>query len=492
MRRDIENKASQLPPFDTELEQKILYIICSYKHCADYVSKLSEEYFYGETNRIVFSAIKKLFNEDKPIDIITLTSQLRQDKKRNRVGGVYELSKIVTGEYANSGNIEYFIKLLQELYFKRAIIENCSNSIDDVFNDTKDVFDVYENHQQSLERIILDVTKTERIKKVSQINQETLMEAMRINDSGGISGVPIGISNLQKLTNGWQKNDLIILAGRPSMGKTAFALSLIIEPCVEKKEPIGFFSLEMSSEQLVGRLQSALSEIAVDRIIKKQLSVDDINFISNKTKCLEDAPLYIDDTPSLSILDLKVRARNMVRQYGVKMIIIDYLQLMTSSQKNFNREQEIAEISKGLKGLAKELKIPVIALAQLSRSVEQRADRKPMLSDLRDSGQIEQDADMVLFAYRPEYYGFDKYEVDNTTFDVQGLFMCIVAKNRNGSVGELPMTFIGKFTRVTNHNPNFSYENTVSSSQEPSSNFDISKYKDTVSFDNANVDDLPF
>jgi replicative DNA helicase len=239
------------------------------------------------------------------------------------------------------------------------------------------------------------------------------------------------------------------------MGKTAFSISILIEPVIKQKIPVAFFSLEMAKEQVVGRIQSIMSKINVSKIIKKQLDFDELNIIVHKCDELKDAPLFIDDTPNISIMELKTKARKMVRENGVKMIVVDYLQLMRSGMKLMSREQEVAEISKGLKALAKELNIPVIALSQLSRNVEQRGGSKmPMLSDLRDSGQIEQDADMVLFCYRPEYYGQTEYDWGGTTLDTENLFMLLVSKHRNGVLGELPLTFLGEYTLVTNHTLN--------------------------------------
>jgi replicative DNA helicase len=244
---------------------------------------------------------------------------------------------------------------------------------------------------------------------------------------------------------------LIIVAGRPGMGKTAIAVTAAMYPAIFRKKPTAIFSLEMSKEQLVSRMQSNLSNVDVSRIVKKQIAQFEIDKIRKECYQLEDAPIYIDDSPNISLVDLKSKSRKLVRDMNVELIVIDYLQLMRSGLNIFNREQEIAEISRGLKGLAKELKIPIIALSQLSRVVESRADKKPMLSDLRESGQIEQDADMVIFCYRPEYYAIETYEVDGEQFSSDGLFMCIVAKHRNGELGEIPLRFIGSQTKITNY-----------------------------------------
>jgi replicative DNA helicase len=273
--------------------------------------------------------------------------------------------------------------------------------------------------------------------------------------TGNKSGVPTGFYKIDRLTNGWQNSDLIILAGRPGMGKTASAVSMIVYPAVHLKIPVAIFSCEMSQEQLVGRLQSSVSGVNVSNVVKKQLSLVDIEQIEATCAALKEAPIFIDDTANISVIELRAKARRLVKEHGVKLIVVDYLQLMRSGIKTNNREQEIAEISKGLKAIAKELNIPVIALSQLSRSVETRgAEKKPQLSDLRESGQIEQDADLVLFCWRPEYYGIHEYELDGVEFDTSGLFLLIVSKHRNGGLGEIPLSFIKSQAKITDYNEN--------------------------------------
>ena len=328
---------------------------------------------------------------------------------------------------------------------------------------TIDIFDVFNETQSKLDNSIKDVINYE-IKSVGQINDDLIQQSILLFNSGQKSGVPSGLNMVDNVTNGWQKSDLIILAGRPGMGKTSAAVSMCIYPALQEKKAVAIFSLEMSSEQLVSRMQSFVSGVNVSLIVKKKLTENQIHQIQLKSKELAEAPIYIDDTPNITLLDLKGKARKLVKEQKVEMIVIDYLQLMRSGLKTKSREEEIAEISRGLKGLAKELKIPIIALAQLSRSVEQRGgDKKPMLSDLRESGQIEQDADMVLFCYRPEYYGISDYQVGNTEFDTNGLFFLLIAKHRNGELGEIPLTFIAEQTKIVNHNQ-FNYsENRTSS-----------------------------
>jgi replicative DNA helicase len=347
-------------------------------------------------------------------------------------------------------NIDYHIRILQQEALKRKIIEACSNSVRKAFDSQEDIFDVFQTLQLQLDNALKEVVKYE-IQLINEIHQKILKESLELVDNGHQSGVITGLKMLDKVTNGWQKSDLIIIAGRPSMGKTAAAVSMVMYPAINEGKAVAIFSLEMSKEQLVSRMQSNISEINVSNIIKKQLNSQEIYTIAQSCTSLETALIYIDDTPSISLLELKGKARKLVKENKVELIVIDYLQLMRSGLNITQREQEIAEISRGLKGLAKELEIPVIALSQLSRSVELRVDKKPMLSDLRESGQIEQDADMVIFCYRPEYYGIANYELDEVLFESEGLFMLLIAKHRNGELGEIPLKFIHSQTKLTNH-----------------------------------------
>jgi replicative DNA helicase len=299
--------------------------------------------------------------------------------------------------------------------------------------------------------------RNKKLKNINEIHYEILSRNINVLEKGIKSGVPSGFRLLDNVTNGWQPSDLIILAGRPSMGKTAAAISMIIHPAIEEKKPVAIFSLEMSNFQIGSRIQSYISGVNVSKIVKGQVNMDEIRQITSTCVSLEKSPLFIDDTPNISLIELKSKARKLVKDNGVQLIVIDYLQLMRSGMDVQNREQEIAEISKGLKSLAKELNIPVIALSQLSRGVESRSDKKPMLSDLRESGQIEQDADMVIFCFRPEYYGIDTYEIGTEVFQSFGLMMLIIAKHRNGELGEIPLKFVHEQAKIENmyiHNNN--------------------------------------
>lgn len=408
--------------------------------------------FSDERNILIADAILKLHIANNPIDLITLVEILRKEQNLEASGGVLYISEL-TSSVSSIANLEYHLRMLQQYWLTRYINECCTDAQYDLIEYKKDIFDVYSDLQLKLDMATKDLVHRDLV-PLSTIHSETMASAYKSIGQGS-SGVPTGISRLDNLTNGFQKSDLIILAGRTSMGKTAFSISVLIEPVIYQKIPVAFFSLEMSKEQVVGRIQSILSKINVSKIVKKQLDFDEINLIIQRCSEMKDAPLFIDDTANISLMELKTKARKMVRENGVKMIVVDYLQLMRSGIKTISREQEVAEISKGLKAIAKELNVPVIALSQLSRNVEQRGGSKvPMLSDLRDSGQIEQDADMVLFCYRPEYYGLTEYDWGGTILDTQNLFMLFVSKHRNGVLGELPLTFYGEFTQITNHTLN--------------------------------------
>lgn len=444
-----------------ETEKVVLGALLLDKTAIDRIaSDFSTNLFYDFKNRLIAQSILQLYRKSKPIDLITIHNQLKENDCLDKAGGASYISQL-TSNVSSSSNIEYHTRLLQQEALRRNLIEIGTNATSKSLDPTKDIFEVFNETQNNLDDALKKVINYE-IKNAGHIHDEILLKSLEILKTGSKSGVQTGFRLLDNVTNGWQSSDLIILAGRPSMGKTAAAVSMCIFPALEKNQSIAIFSLEMSNEQLVSRMQSFLSGINVSKIVKKQLTLQEIDTIGKKAISLKNAPLFIDDTPNISLLDLKGKSRKLKKEHDIKMIVVDYLQLMRSGIKASSREQEIAEISRGLKSLAKELNVPVIALSQLSRSVEMRGgDKKPMLQDLRESGQIEQDADMVLFCYRPEYYGFETYEVGNQIFEAKGLFMLIIAKHRNGELGEIPLTFIGEQTKLTNYDFDYksSFEN---------------------------------
>jgi replicative DNA helicase len=452
-------------PNNQQLEKIVLGSILIDSTALDRViADFSYTLFHEPKNICIALAILALYKKNQPLDLLTLVNELKSTDKLEDAGGISYISNVTNG-IGSSTNLIYHIRLLQEESLRRKLITIGMKATSKSLDLTQDVFELFNETQNSLDDALKKVVNYE-IKNAGSIHEEIMLKSLEMLKTGAKSGVPTGLRLLDNVTNGWQKSDLIILAGRPAMGKTALAISMCLFPALEQKKPVAVFSLEMSSEQLVSRIQSSLSGINVSQIVKKKLSMDEIDTISREAIALKNAPLYIDDTPNISLLDLKGKARKLKKEQGIELIIIDYLQLMRSGIKIPSREQEIAEISRGLKGLAKELSIPVIALSQLSRGVESRGDKKPMLQDLRESGQIEQDADMVLFCYRPEYYGIETYEVGSESFDAAGLFMLLIAKHRNGELGEIPLTFIAQQTKVTNHNfsSNYSKNNNYKSS----------------------------
>jgi len=422
------------------LESEVLYKIAS---------DFNESLFSIETNKIICHSILELWKKGHPVDILTVTQHLNSSDNLKKVGGAYHISSL-TNRIATASNVEYYLRVLQQEALKRSLLTICAKGIQKIQNQSEDIFDLYQEVQIEIDSSLKEVLKYET-SKVGDIHHKIILESIEVAKKGIKSGVTTGLRMVDNVTSGWQKSDLIILAGRPGMGKTAAAISFILHPSLEKNEPVAIFSLEMSNQQLVSRMQSQISGINVSKIVKKQLSMGEITELSARCEILEKAPIYVDDTPNISLLELKGKVRKLVRENDVKIIVIDYLQLMRSGMNIMNREQEIAEISRGLKALAKELDIPIIALSQLSRVVESRVDKKPQLSDLRESGQIEQDADMVCFCYRPEYYGVEDYEIGTDHFDTKGLFMLIIAKHRNGELGEIPLRFVHELTKITNH-----------------------------------------
>lgn len=481
-------------PRDSSLEEIVLGSILLDKYAIDkIISEFTSNLFFSFKNKDIATCIISLYKQSQPIDLVTLCKELKKTEKLEKIGGASYLSQLTT-KVSSASNIEYHVKILQEEALKRSLITIGTKAINKSLDPTEDVFDVFNETQGELDNALKNVVNYE-IKSAGEIHDDILRKSFAMLDTKQKSGVATGLNALDNVTNGWQESDLIIIAGRPAMGKTAVAISMLMHPSLELNNAVAIFSLEMSNEQLVSRMQSLLSGINVSKIVKKQLTNDEINQISIKAGGLNKSKIFVDDTPNISLLDLKGKARKLKKEQDIKLLVIDYLQLMRSGLKISNREQEIAEISRGLKGLAKELNIPVIALSQLSRSVESRSDKKPMLQDLRESGQIEQDADMVLFCYRPEYYHIDQYEVDGRTFEAHGLFMLIIAKHRNGELGEIPLRFIHEQTKITNHSisndftPSIDFENRTTSIR-PNEEFALDKQiKD---FFDGDEEEMPF
>ncbi|MBC6409265.1 MAG: replicative DNA helicase [Ekhidna sp.] len=445
----------KLPPQAIEIEEAVLGALMLERDALSNVMDiLHPESFYRDAHQEIYAAIVDLFKDSQPVDIKTVTHQLRKAGKLEWVGGAHYVVELTT-KVNSAANVEYHARIIAEQSIKRELIRISSEIQKDAYEDTIDVFKLLDRAEQSL----FDVSESHIRKnydKMSSLMHQAIDEIQTRKDrKDGLTGVPSGFSALDRVTSGWQASDLIIIAARPGMGKTAFVVSALRNAAIDFDTPVAIFSLEMSSVQLVNRLISAEAELPGEKIKKGDLADYEWEQMIHKTRKLSEAPIFIDDTPALSILELRAKCRRLASQHGVTLIIIDYLQLMSGDADNRgggNREQEIASISRALKGIAKELNVPVIALSQLSRAVETRGgDKRPQLSDLRESGSIEQDADMVMFLYRPEYYGLDA-DVDG--MPLQGLGEMIIAKHRNGSLDTVNLKFIGKFTKFTDWDGN--------------------------------------
>ena len=439
----------KLQPQAIELEEAVLgALMIDNESLSDTIDSLQAEYFYKTEHQKIFEAITNLFNHTQPVDILTVTEELKRMDQLEIVGGLGYISKL-TNNVASASNAEFHARIIAEKFIKRSLISISNNIIGDAFNESVDIFDLLNTAEEKL-FTVTEGTLRKSYDKMSTLIKGALtnIETLR-NKEDSLSGVPSGFTNLDRITSGWQKSDLVIVASRPGMGKTSFALSMARNIAVDHKTAIGVFSLEMSSEQLVNRLIASEAELGASKLRQGNLADHEMVQLHEKIKHLSEAPIYIDDTPGLTIFELRAKARRLVKNHNVGIIIIDYLQLMHAGGNAGNREQEISTISRSLKGIAKELKIPVIALSQVNRGVENRTgvgSKRPMLSDLRESGAIEQDADIVTFIYRPEYYKI--YEWDNGD-DSRGQGEIIIAKHRNGSLSNVRLKFTGEFAKFS-------------------------------------------
>lgn len=442
----------RLQPQARELEEAVLGALMLEKDAYSIVSEiLKPECFYEKAHEKIYAAIVDLALSQRPVDMLTVTEQLKKRGELDEVGGPFYISQL-TSKVASSAHIEYHARIIAQKYLARELISFTAMIQGKAFDETLDVEDL----MQEAEGKLFEISQRNVKKDVTQINP-VIKDAMEMLQKAalqkeGLSGLRTGFEGLDKMTSGWQNSDLIIIAARPAMGKTAFVLSMAKNMAVNFNTPVALFSLEMSNVQLVNRLIVNVCEIPGEKIKSGRLESYEWEQLDFKIKELYDAPIYVDDTPSLSVFELRTKARRLVREHGIKCIIIDYLQLMNASGMNFgSREQEVSTISRSLKGLAKELNIPIIALSQLNRGVEARQGvegKRPQLADLRESGAIEQDADIVCFIHRPEYYL--RSGVDGAGNDIRGLAEFIVAKHRSGRVDDVKMRFKSKYARFEN------------------------------------------
>lgn len=480
----------RVPPQAPDLEEAVLgAMMLEQNALTDVIDILKPETFYKESHQKIFSAIHELFANSQPVDILTVTQVLKKRGELEVVGGAYYIS-MLTNRVASAANVEYHARIVLQKFLQRELIRISSEIIKDSYEDSKDVFDILDKAEKEL-FAVSETNLRRNYDDMRSLLKEAVMQIESAkNQEGHISGIPSGFSALDRITAGWQKSDLIVLASRPGMGKTAFVLSMARNMAVDFKKPIAIFSLEMSGVQLVTRLISSEAELDANKLKRGQLQQYEWEQLNARINTLTDAPLFIDDTPALSIFELRAKCRRLKAQHNIQMVIVDYLQLMSTGTENrSNREQEISNISRSMKSLAKELNIPVIAISQLSRAVETRGgSKKPILSDLRESGAIEQDADMVLFIYRPEYYKITEDEKGNST---EGLAELIIAKHRNGSLGEVPLRFIDRFAKFADYE---SEDFEFSPEMRPSDSFDQGSKIVTLPsrMNDMDDDDVPF
>jgi replicative DNA helicase len=438
----------KVPPQALDFEEAVLGAIMLEKEAIlQVIDILKPESFYLDKHQKIYQAIVDLTSANKAIDLLTVTEELRRNKQLDEVGGPSYISELTT-RIASTAHLEFHGRIVAQKHIQRELIRVSSEIIHKAFDEGADVDDLLDFSEAELFNIAQGNIKKES-QKVSVLIKEAILqieEASKRADS--LIGIPSGFTKLDRLTNGWQNSDLVIIAARPSMGKTAFVLSMARNVAVEHNRAVALFSLEMASMQLVNRLIVAETELPSNRIRNGKLADFEWEQLDYKIKKLVDAPIYIDDTPAISVFELRAKARRLKRQFNIDILIVDYLQLMTGTpDTRGNREQEVSTISRSLKGIAKELNIPVIALSQLNRSVEIRTGTKrPQLSDLRESGAIEQDADMVIFIHRPEKYGLLEDENGNS---LRGLAEIILAKHRNGPIGDVLLKFKDEFAKFT-------------------------------------------
>jgi replicative DNA helicase len=476
------NEYGKLPPQAVELEEDVLGAIMLEKDAYSIISELLRpDCFYKEAHVKIYTAVVDLAIKQEPIDMHTVTEQLRKNGMLDEVGGAYYITYL-TAKVASAAHIEYHARIIAQKYLARELIRVSSEVQSKAFDERIDVDDL----MQEAEGMLFEVSQRNLKKDVMQINPVIEEAIKRIqaaaNRPEGLSGVASGFHSLDKITSGWQRSDLIIIAARPAMGKTAFVLSMAKNMAVDYNSPVAVFSLEMSNIQLVNRLMMNVCEIEGEKIKNGQLAPHEWEQLDHRLKRLIDAPVFLDDTPSLSVFELRTKARRLVKEHNIKILIIDYLQLMNASGMNFgSREQEVSMISRSLKGLAKELDIPIVALSQLNRSVEGRTGqegKRPQLSDLRESGAIEQDADMVCFIHRPEYY---KITEDAHGNSLLGIAEIIIAKHRNGATGDVQLRFKGQYAK---------FMNLDDEEDDPYRSY-VSKISTEDSFNNASANEMP-
>lgn len=447
----ILDQEGRVPPQAVEVEEAVLgAMLIEHEAATIALQMLSPEDFYKPAHQHIFEVLHDLYERDNPLDLLTVENELRDKELLDTCGGAGYLSEL-TRSVSSAANIDYHAQIISEKATKRNLILGCTDIIKQAYDSSSDTIDVLDYAEQR----IFDLANSKQRSQsqaIGEVLKDTLsyLEDIR-GKSAGITGVPTG-TDIDKMTAGWQDGDLVIIAARPSMGKTAYVLTTARNAALHQSEKlrtkVAIFSLEMSNQSLVQRLLTMEGRINAQSARSGQLEDEDFKRLIDAAGRLFTANIFVDDTPGLSIMELRTKARRLKSEHDVGLIVVDYLQLMTASGDHGTREQEIASISRGLKALAKELDVPVIALSQLSRAVEQRGgDKRPQLSDLRESGSIEQDADVVCFLYRPEYYGIKTTPEGQST---TGLAEIIIGKQRNGPTGSVPLYFVEDYARFEN------------------------------------------
>ena len=430
----------KVPPHDIEAEQAVIGSMLTDKDAVvSAIEVLKEDDLYRDDNKAIYSAILNLYNRAEPIDIITVKAELETMGKFEQVGGLEYLAELPEKVPTTANSMKY-IKIVEEKSTLRNLIKTANEIIELGYDPTEDVDDIMEGAEKKIFNIMQNKNqKGYSAMKDILVDSFTQLEEL-YNRKQHITGVPSGFTDLDYRTAGFHGSDLILIAARPAMGKSAFALNIATNAAVKAKVPVAIFSLEMSKEQMVNRILCSEAMVDSNKVRTGKLEEDDWTKLAEAIGPLSEAEIYIDDTPGISVMEIRAKCRKLKLEKNIGMVVIDYLQLVQGSNKrNGSREQEISEISRSLKILAKELNVPVIALSQLSRAVEQRPDHRPMLSDLRESGAIEQDADIVMFLYRDDYYNEDS--------DKKGIAEVIIAKHRGGSTGTVDLVWLGSYTK---------------------------------------------
>ncbi|MEL6615409.1 MAG: replicative DNA helicase [Bacteroidota bacterium] len=446
----LREQAGRMPPQATEVEQAVLgALLIEREAIPKAIEILPADSFYDARHEKIYAAIQALFERANPVDLVTLSEELKRRGDYDAIGGYY-LTELTT-RVASAANVEYHARIIAEKSLLRKLITTMTGVVGEAFEPTTDAFDLLDRAEREIFQISESQLRKGAVSMMSVV-KDTLTHLESIHgQQQGVTGVPSGFTSLDAMTGGWQNSDMVVIAARPSMGKTALSLAVTRNAALHPEKPTGvaYFSLEMSAQQLAQRLLTSEARVDAQAARTGRLHDDDWPKLARAAGKLSAANIYIDDTPGLGILELRAKCRRLKAEHDIGIVIVDYLQLMhgTVQSKGANREQEIAQISRSLKGLAKELNVPVLALSQLSRAVESRPDKRPMLSDLRESGSIEQDADVVMFIYRAERYGITVDENGNST---EGLGELIIGKQRNGPIGTAKVAFVNQFARFEN------------------------------------------